>query len=362
MEKAIADGDIAWHGLPFTTHTELMDQTMFRSGLGLSKILDQRFGKKTIAAKMTDVPGHTRSMVPFLAEAGIRFLHIGVNPACPSPEVPSVFRWRHEDSKSEIIVMYNTGGYGATQGINGVEDILSFAHTGDNNGPQDPESIVKEFEKAREAFPDYEVKASTLDAFACEISKHDLPLPVIVSEIGDTWIHGVGTDPRKVAAYRALLRLRGMWLKDRQLDVVEREAISKLDRDLLPVAEHTWGLNVNAHLRDYENYSVENLHHVRKTRKFKRMEESWNEQRGYIRDAIKNFRPGRLKKEMREMMGTLEPEFPRLKGWDRITDTGRIFHLKYFNFQFDVRIRGPEEYLRRGESSWRCSTIRRALA
>ena len=33
-------------------------------------------------------------------------------------------------------------------------------------------------------------------------------LPVITQEIGDTWIHGVGTDPKKVAQYRELLRWR----------------------------------------------------------------------------------------------------------------------------------------------------------
>ncbi len=37
---------------------------------------------------MTDVPGHTRSIIAPLARAGIRFLHVGVNPACTVPGVP----------------------------------------------------------------------------------------------------------------------------------------------------------------------------------------------------------------------------------------------------------------------------------
>src|SRR5215471_16884128 len=43
MEGAIAKGDIAWHALPFTWQTELIDQSMISGALGLSKSLDQRF-------------------------------------------------------------------------------------------------------------------------------------------------------------------------------------------------------------------------------------------------------------------------------------------------------------------------------
>src|SRR3990172_9314285 len=57
MEAAIAQGDIAWHALPFTTHSESMDADLFRLGLSLSQRLDMRFGTHTIAAKFTDVPG-----------------------------------------------------------------------------------------------------------------------------------------------------------------------------------------------------------------------------------------------------------------------------------------------------------------
>ena len=57
MEKAIQNGDIVWHGLPFTMHSELTDPSLYDLGIQLSVGLDKRFGKKTIAAKMTDVPG-----------------------------------------------------------------------------------------------------------------------------------------------------------------------------------------------------------------------------------------------------------------------------------------------------------------
>ena len=94
IEDAVVAGDLVWHALPVTTHTELMDRGLAEAGLGISAELDERFGRRTIAAKMTDVPGHTRGLVPILAAAGVRLLHLGVNPAWPMPDVPPVFRWR----------------------------------------------------------------------------------------------------------------------------------------------------------------------------------------------------------------------------------------------------------------------------
>jgi len=75
---------------------------LFEFGLSLSQELDARFGRQTIAAKMTDVPGHTRGIVPLLAQAGVKFLHIGVNPASTVPGVPPLFRWQ-DPSGAEIV-------------------------------------------------------------------------------------------------------------------------------------------------------------------------------------------------------------------------------------------------------------------
>src|SRR3954466_7423922 len=47
LERAIQAGDIIWHGLPFTMHSELMDADLFAFGLSLSQQLDQRFGRHT---------------------------------------------------------------------------------------------------------------------------------------------------------------------------------------------------------------------------------------------------------------------------------------------------------------------------
>ena len=45
MEQAIAKGDIAWHALPFTWQSEMMDPSMISAAVCISKSLDRRFGR-----------------------------------------------------------------------------------------------------------------------------------------------------------------------------------------------------------------------------------------------------------------------------------------------------------------------------
>ena len=92
MEDAITRGDIAWHALPFSWQTELMDPSMIAGSIGLSQALDKRFGRTTAGAKMTDVPGHTRGLISPLAAHGVKFLDIGVNGAMHCrPKFPRYF-------------------------------------------------------------------------------------------------------------------------------------------------------------------------------------------------------------------------------------------------------------------------------
>lgn len=105
LERAIRRGDIVWNGVPYTVESEAMNRALFEGGLALSARLDKRYHRHTVAAKMTDVPGHTRSIIAPLARAGIRFLHVGVNPACTVPGVPPFCRWRDPEGY-EIVLAY----------------------------------------------------------------------------------------------------------------------------------------------------------------------------------------------------------------------------------------------------------------
>ena len=332
MEEAIAAGDIAWHGLPFTTHTELMDASLVRFGLEISRGLDRRFGKQTIAAKMTDVPGHTRALAPLLAEAGIELLHIGVNEAATPPDVPPIFVWQ-DDSGAEVIVMYQHA-YGEAMHVPGMQEALAFGFTNDNLGPQTPAEISEVYDRIRATFPDAEVQASTLDAFAAALRKVKPHLPVITQEIGDTWIHGVGSDPGKVSRYRALCRLRNRWLSDveRSVDVA---GLRQFSRCLLCVPEHTWGLDEKTHLADYERYGNEEFQAARREPAFQKMEASWVEQREYLDQAVAALPDESLADEARSALQELAPVRPAADGFETISDLDAQFETAHFILRFD---------------------------
>lgn len=281
LSKAIIAGDISWHGLPFTTHTELMSAELFRFGLDISKRLDERFGVKTIAAKMTDVPGHTKAMIPLLSEAGIELLHIGVNPASAVPEVPEIFRWR-ADSGEEITVIYN-GEYGNCTLLGNTGVALYFAHTDDNLGAQSAEEVEKLFAELRKEYPDAELVAGDLNDAAISLRPVISSLPVVTEEIGDSWIHGAGTDPKKVMQFRALQKIF-----DKLPDGEDKTILGK---GLIMIPEHTWGLDEKTHLHENENYSRSAFAKRRYAPNYRKMEASWNEQRSFIYDAVDKLSP-----------------------------------------------------------------------
>lgn len=279
LEEAIKNGDIRWHGLPFTTHTELMSSELFEYGLSLSARLDRKFGKKTIAAKMTDVPGHTKAIIPFLKNAGIEFLHLGVNPASAVPDVPEIFRWQCDTGES-INVIYN-GEYGDFTILGDTGVALYFAHTNDNLGGQTPEEVEETFAALREKVPGAELVAADLNDVAYVLREIESTLPVVTDEIGDTWIHGVGSDPKKVAEFRALERVFAR--------LPEGDDKEILGGALMLIPEHTWGLDEKTHLNDKLNFSRSDFEAHRNDYGFKKMECSWLEQRKFYLDIFNSL-------------------------------------------------------------------------
>ena len=288
LTDAINCDGICWHGLPFTTHTELMSGRLFEYGLSLSKELDARFSKTTIGAKMTDVPGHTKAMIPYLHRAGIEFLHIGVNPASAVPEIPDIFRWR-ADTGEEITVMYNYS-YGAYTPIGDSGTAIYFAHTNDNQGGQSAEQVKEIFARLEEEFPGAELVAADLNDVALAIREIKDSLPIVTDEIGASWIHGIGTDPGKIAMFKAFERL-AVELEDKK----DRDIIN---RAMLMVCEHTWGFNGQIKLGDHKNYLRRDFDKCRELPNFKRMEASWAEQRAYLTDTLAELSDGAREKAL----------------------------------------------------------------
>ena len=324
VEKAVRDGILNWHGLPFTTHTELLNAKLFEAGLDISTELDEKFGRKTIAAKMTDVPGHTIGMVPLMRKRGLEFLHIGVNSATPVPPVPPLFKWKNGDEY--ITVMYEDG-YGCTQEFD--DFVLCFAHTHDNCGPQSKEEIIKVYEEIQKKFPGYTLKAATLNDVA-ERVRNIKNIPVIEKEIGDTWIHGAATDPKKLSRYRNILRHTD------ENDLCDL----RLRESLLLVPEHTWGMDVKKYFRDNKHYTYKQMEDCVDERKT--IEKSWEEQRNYVCNAEKILK--------------IEPDYdtsaPDLSGYEKITDDkADVFDISWQIFDNGDYERYKKDYMRLNEAT-----------
>lgn len=244
VRDALKSGNIAPHALPFTLHTELLDKESLDYALSIVDELDEITGVKTTSAKMTDVPGHTISLVPILAKHGIKMLHIGVNGASAMPKVPECFLWRHKETGAEVVVIYS-GSYGGEFKCDLIDEILYFDHTIDNRGARNTEDTIKAFERVEALYPDYEVEAGRMDDYANAIWEVRDKLPVVTSEIGDTWIHGLATDPYKTGALKELL------------STPNKTENKELMEAILCVAEHTWGGDSKVFLSDYSHYDKE---------------------------------------------------------------------------------------------------------
>lgn len=251
LVEAIKRGDISYHGLAFTAHTELMDRDLLDFDISFAEELDRFFGHKTIAAKLSDVPGHTRAIIKSMAEHGMKYLHIGVNASSMNPEVPKTFLWR--SGKHEILVQYSDD-YGSTCYADGMEEVLEFVFLGDNLGIPTKEEVLNRFEALRNTYPNAAVKAASLEDYARLVCKYKKALPVITEEIGDTWIHGIASDPVRTMKLKRLLALKDQWKRDGRFETGKPEYHGFMEH-LLLVCEHTWALDYKKYLFDFENWT-----------------------------------------------------------------------------------------------------------
>lgn len=298
LDALIENGQVAWHALPFTTHTDFCSQKEYLEGLKYSRMLAEMYHKPCpVSAKMTDVPGHSIMLPDLLHQAGIRFLHLGCNEFATPPDVPDLFFWQGP-GKRQVLTMYSRGGYGT--GLVPPEGWdypvwMALMHTHDNKGPQSADAIRRMAEEIREIYPDAEVVCGTMDDFYRELSQCDLSaVPVISKDLADTWIHGVGAYPREVAQVRSTRRqmegLQAMWLgkwldgeggrpdEDGRLYEQYYEEISLFE-------EHTWGADVKTWMGPDRVYEKRDFLEAKKSDAYQFMELSWEEQRQRARKS-----------------------------------------------------------------------------
>jgi Domain of unknown function (DUF5054) len=327
MENAIQSGDIAWHAMPFTWQSEMLDRSLISTAMKISAVLDHRFGKKTIAGKLTDVPGHTLGLIAPLAEAGIEFLDIGDNPGCRAPDVPfmpasglagssaagaeplepqcHLFNWRNS-SGQQMMVLYHPLGYGGTVAVPETDVAVSIRVAIDNSGPHTAAEVKAYYAALRRRFPGARIVAANLSTIATALRAVRNRLPLVTQEIGDTWIYGTASDPGKVARYRELCRLRGEWLADGRFHPGDATDMALSSR-LILIPEHNWGLSTGRYLKNPGIYTPEQIRRARVEKpEFQKMDDEWTAKRRNV-DIAGLPLPPALQEEADARLETLKP-------------------------------------------------------
>ena len=139
--------------------------------------------------------------------------------------------------------------------------MVSWDWRGDNSGPPGAAELISNFDSIQRLWPNRTILMSTFEEFVNALDaaaasseqqqhaahKHtvrgspvqQVELPEYTNEMGDTWIHGVGSDPLKVARWRAVCRLRSACLRDSACPS-STPAFYNFSRLLLKAGEHTW--------------------------------------------------------------------------------------------------------------------------
>ncbi|MDO4306178.1 MAG: DUF5054 domain-containing protein [Eubacteriales bacterium] len=288
LEHYIRNGQIAWHALPFTSHTDFCGEEEYLESLRYGKWLSEKYEKPyPIAAKMTDVPGHGMMLPEILCASGIRFLHLGCNAFATPPEVPDLFFWQAKSGR-RLLTMYCRGGYGS-----GLEPPagwefpvwMALIHTHDNCGPQSAEFIRELVEEAKELYPEAEIVCGTMDDFVRELEKCGLSrVPVVDADLADTWIHGVGAYPGACQSIRSVrhesTRMQKYYAQlGKKLLPAQEEALNKYYENMHLFGEHTWGADVKTWLGPERVYRKKDFLKAKKQDNYQFMEKSWEEQR-----------------------------------------------------------------------------------
>jgi hypothetical protein len=295
IEQGIREGNVAFHAMPYTIHTETAEAEDLVRGLGISSALCRKYGKPlSISGKTTDVPGQSWILPTLMAHAGIKFFHMG-GPVVNFPfNLPPVFWWEGPDG-SRVLTFYNNG-----YGIPGMPPAnwpyktwVNLSMTGDNQGPPSPGAVQNDLKFYKDRGIDAQV--GTLDDFFNEISKEDLSqLPVIRADIPCPWIHGVASMP---AATKVAQNSRPLIGALDQLNTLEKcWGVYRPDQSVLiqtayertlRFAEHTFGM-ANQHYvklpwgKDWEKLWAEGL-----PPQYRLMEESWKEKTDCAVDAAR---------------------------------------------------------------------------
>jgi alpha-mannosidase len=294
MEQAIIEGNLVVHALPFTTHTETLDQEDLVRGLGFSSRITRQYGLPPARdGKMTDVPSHSWIMPTLLTHANINFMQIGGGLVNHGPDIPMLFWWEGPDGSKLLTLYINAYGTPRTPPADWPSKTwLYLSMTGDNEGPPSPETVKRDIDFYKEKMPGVTVKIGKLSDFSDKVIAESPDLPVVRGDMPDTWVHGVMSNPAgtktarnirpwigTLEALNTLQKAWGIYVPDIS------ESIEKAYEMSLLYGEHTWGLAAQ-HYRIFP-YGAEWERMLREglPANFRALEESWDEHEAYINNA-----------------------------------------------------------------------------
>ncbi|XP_052801286.1 uncharacterized protein LOC128232002 [Mya arenaria] len=337
MLKAIKLGDVSYHAGPMNMQPENMNQLLFELSLNISTSIDNYMGlqREYRTLSQRDVPGMTIAVIPTLVKKNIKAVSVGVNDGTSPPAVPKIFTWKFDDENS-VIAMWHKGGYPDNPGpspsnpgglsrdgcvtFEGFDTALCFAFRTDNSGPPESvEEILGYYEILRAEFPGANLHASTFEKFVEAVWPMRDQLPVVTNEIGDTWIQGISSDPRKLAEYRVVMNALTNCIKEGKCDVNDPQVTESIF-NLVKLGEHTWGL---PGVYDTVNWTNHDFYRARSGDNYKNCTQAWVEQRVYTQRAVESLRSlpvvAEIKKELKEIKQNAMR--PNLEGFDAVEPT-----------------------------------------
>jgi alpha-mannosidase len=285
---------LAVHALPFTIETEASElETLARAFQSSSDISREYKIKLPRDAKMTDVPEHSWVLPTVLANAGVKFLHLGCNAASQSPEVPDLFWWEGPDG-SKVLTMYSWKYYGTDvvppEGWP-YKTWIAIIHTNDNTGAPEPEVVASTVDEIKRLNPNAKVIQGRMSDFYDLVIKESAEIPVVRKDMPDTWIHGYMSMPKEVKISRNIKKeMFSLDMLNSELNLWKLEngdispMIKKAVENTLLFDEHTFGLAMSHGHSGYWCYG-DQFKKLRTENVFDPIEFSWKEKSLRVIDA-----------------------------------------------------------------------------
>ena len=328
LEEAIRQCRLMWHAFPFTIETEASDLEELVRMFAFSSGISRRFGFDLPRyVKQTDVPDQAWALPTVLSHAGVKFLHMGINPGCKQKELLDKFpvlSWWEGPDGSRVLLGFSSGygwmGWGSLTPPKGWrhKTWLAYMMRSDNQGPISPKAAEKILERAKAELPGVKVRygdpAEFADAILAE-ERANPTLPVVRGDMPDTWIHGQMTAPEATLLHRHaksdLITLGVLDTSLRAFGVKTDPVAGELEqgyRQSCLYSEHTWGFSC---YRDRKRFQDPDWRERYDRGEFKHIDDSFAYHMKYARRAYA-IAQGGIKKRMEALARSVDVEGPRV--------------------------------------------------